>query len=71
MTEMQEMLRKLRKKRGLTQEQFADIIHITQEAYSNYERGTRTPDIITLIKIADYYEISLDLLTGRYKRNSE
>ena len=69
MTEMQEMLRKLRKKRGLTQEQFADIIHITQEAYSNYERGTRTPDIITLIKIADYYEISLDLLTGRYKRS--
>ncbi len=71
MTEMQEMLRKLRKKRGLTQEQFADIIHITQEAYSNYERGTRTPDIITLIKIADYYEISLDLLTGRYKRTGE
>lgn len=71
MTEMQEMLKKLRKKRGLTQEQFANIIHITQEAYSNYERGTRTPDIITLIKIADYYEISLDLLTGRYKRNSE
>lgn len=69
--ELNDILRNLRTKKKITQQEMAEQLNITQATYNRYEKGTREPDIKTLIKIADYYEISLDLLTGRYKRNSE
>ena len=71
MTEFHEVLRNLRKERKVTQQEMADALNITQPTYNKYEKGTREPDMKTLIRIADYYGISLDLLTGRYKRNNE
>ena len=60
-----ERLRKCRKERGLTQGQVAIYCDITEKAYQNYELMTREPKLEILIKIADFFEVSLDYLTGR------
>lgn len=70
MKKLHNVLKELRKENGLKQKEIAEKIQITERTYSNYETGKREPDIETLIKIADYYKISLDLLTGRYSINT-
>lgn len=60
------MLRKLRKEHKLTQAEIAKRLNIAQKTYSNYEIGTREPDLNTLIEIANIYKIGLDFLVGRY-----
>lgn len=69
MTTLQNELKHYREKNNYSQEQIAQKINITQQAYSNYEKGKRLPSIEILIKLADIYEISLDILTGRYTTN--
>lgn len=71
MKKLHNVLKELRKENGLKQKEIAEKIQITERTYSNYETGKREPDIETLIKIADYYKISLDLLTGRYSINTD
>lgn len=58
-------LRCLREIRGLTQKEAAKRMGISRTTYSNYESGNREPDIDTLVKIADFYEVSIDFLVGR------
>ncbi len=58
-------LKELREQRELTQKDLARYISKTTQAYSYYERGEREPDIETLIKLADYFSITLDDLVGR------
>ena len=70
MAKLQNELKHYREKNNYSQEQIAQKINITQQAYSNYEKGKRLPNIEILIKLADIYEISLDLLTGRYTTNT-
>ncbi len=53
-------LRYLRKKYGLTQSQMGEILNISRQAYSNYETSSRTPDLNTLLFLADFYKVSLD-----------
>lgn len=55
----------LRKENKLTQEDIGKILNITSTGYANYENGKREPTIETLIKLADYYNVSLDYLVGR------
>lgn len=55
-------LKKLREKKGISQSVIAKRIGITQQAYANYENGHREPDNSTLIKIAEYYHVSVDYL---------
>ncbi|MDE5763522.1 MAG: helix-turn-helix domain-containing protein [Ruminococcus sp.] len=64
---IQDVLRELRKNKNITQTQLANELHISQRAYSHYENGTREPNIELLIDIANYYQISIDYLVGRYK----
>jgi len=45
---------------NLTQDDMVNILNISRQAYSNYETLNRTPDIDTLILLADYYKISLN-----------
>lgn len=52
----------------LTQEDFAKRIGISRAALSHYEKDRRDPDFETLIKIADFFDISLDFLLGREER---
>ncbi|MEF3086450.1 helix-turn-helix domain-containing protein [Bacillus altitudinis] len=53
---------KLRKSKKLTQEQMSEKIGIHRATYANYERGYRQPDYDTLIKIADFFEVTTDYL---------
>ncbi len=58
-------LRECRKERNLKQWQIAVYCDITEKAYQNYELMTREPKLEILVRIADFYEVSLDYLTGR------
>lgn len=60
-----ERLTELRRERKLTQIQVATFCDITEKTYQNYELMTRMPRIEILIRLADYYDVSLDYLTGR------
>lgn len=63
-----ETLKQLRKKRGLTQQQLADIMHTTNRSVSRWENGNNLPDISVLMELADYYEVELrDILAGNVK----
>ena len=61
-------LKKLRSQKGVSQQVVADYLEITRQAYSNYENGNRDPDNETLLKLAEYFEVSVDyLLRGEEK----
>ena len=55
-------IRELRKKRGLTQSEFASIISVSFQAVSNWERGIAPPDIENLMIIASYFGVLVDSL---------
>ncbi|CAM1354553.1 XRE family transcriptional regulator [Tenacibaculum halocynthiae] len=55
-------IRHLRHLRELTQEQFADEIHITRSRVSSYEEGRSEPPIETLIVISNYFKLPIDIL---------
>ena len=58
-------LRKLREAKCLTQPELAEQFGSTQSAISNYESGTREPDISLLMKFADFFDVTIDYLVGR------
>jgi transcriptional regulator with XRE-family HTH domain len=58
-------IKSLRIERGLNQQTVADYLGITQQAYANYERGSRQPDPDTLMRLADFFGVSVDELLGR------
>lgn len=62
-------LKELRKQKGLTQEEFGNIIHVNKMTYNGYENENREPSIEILCKIADYYNVSLDYLVEREYTN--
>ena len=49
----------------MSQRELSEILHISQRSYSHYETGSRNIPIEMLIRLANYYEISLDYLVGR------
>lgn len=62
-------IKKLRENAKLTQEEAAKIANCSQSNYSKYELQKTEPSINTLIKLADYYNVSLDHLCGRVWAN--
>lgn len=58
-------LKELRKAKGMTQNEVAKVIGYSSLSYARYEKGEREPDINTLCKLADYFEVSVDYLIGR------
>ena len=64
-----ENLVKLRKTIHKTQKELALDIGINEKAYWAYENGRNEPNIDTLIKIANYFNVSLDYLCGRQNKN--
>ncbi len=58
-------LKNLRKELGLTQKEIADILHISQQTYRDYENCKTEPTGETLIAIANYFEVTVDELLGR------
>ncbi len=59
-----EKLKKARMDKGITQTELANLLEITQQGYANYENGRREPDIKTLIRLANFFDVSLDYLIG-------
>ena len=57
-----QMIVKLRKEQGLTQETFAKKFNVTRQTVSNWENEKSYPDLHTLVKISDEFNLSLDIL---------
>lgn len=62
-----ENLKRLRKEKGLTQEQLADRLSVSFQAVSKWECGDGYPDIVMLPSIAQIFGVSLDELVGMQK----
>lgn len=58
-------LKELRKQKGISQLKLAMDLSTNQNTISRYETGEREADYETLIKIADYFNVSIDYLLGR------
>lgn len=58
-------IKDMREDRDLTQKQIAEYLMCDQSLYSKYEREEREIPLRLLIKLADYYNVSLDYLVGR------
>jgi len=57
-------LRTLRHEANISQKQLADRIGVSQQSINKYENHNIEPDIATLIRIANYFQISVDYLIG-------
>lgn len=55
---------KLRKAKGLTQAKFADMIHVTQGAVSQWETGRTSPDVQQMFILADFFGVTVDALSS-------
>ena len=55
-------LKELREENGISQKNIAEILHIKQNTYSQYETGTRQIPIDLLIILAKYYNVSVDYI---------
>ncbi|MCH3989669.1 MAG: DUF3955 domain-containing protein [Lactobacillus sp.] len=60
--EFSDQIKNLRKQTGLTQDQFAEKLHVTRQAISNWENNRNLPDLEMLIQISRTFDISLDKL---------
>ena len=58
-------IRDLREDRDLNQETLAEMLGVRQTTYSKYELGKINVPVEMLIKIADFYDVTLDYLVGR------
>ena len=60
-----ERLRELRKDEGLSQTKLAEKLGVTQRKISYWERGDVDPDMYSVSKISDFFEVSVDYLIGK------
>ena len=58
-------LKELRKNENITQKDFAKLLNIPITSYIRYETEEKTPNLDTLIKLANHFNVSLDYLVGR------
>lgn len=61
---LSENLKNLRKTKGITQEELAIRLNVVRQTISKWEKGLSVPDADTLIKLADYFEVSVSELLG-------
>lgn len=61
-------LKEQRKEKGITQEELAEILNVSNRTISRWENGKNMPDFDVLIEIADYYEVEIrEILDGERK----
>ena len=58
-------LRQIRMQRNKTQQETAEMLEMKLRGYQAYEGGEREPSIQKLIKLADFFDVSMDYLVGR------
>ncbi|MCH4193564.1 MAG: helix-turn-helix domain-containing protein [Butyrivibrio sp.] len=59
-----ENIRKYRKDMGLTQEQLSERLSVSTATVSKWENGVASPDIVMLARLADFFDVSVDVLIG-------
>jgi transcriptional regulator with XRE-family HTH domain len=64
-------IKSLRIREGLTQEELAKKLKISRSAVGMYENGKRLPDVETLEKIADYFNVDMNYITGVVKEDTK
>ena len=64
-----DVLKRLRKERGLTQQELAKRLKISGSAVAMYESGKRRPDHDLMVEIADFFEVDLNFLYERKSRS--
>ncbi|MBQ9728530.1 MAG: helix-turn-helix transcriptional regulator [Clostridia bacterium] len=69
-TKIKENIKFYRNQLGLTQEQLAAYLHGKKSLISNYENGYSTPDIYTLCKLAEIFDVTLDELV-EYEKDGD
>ena len=63
-------VRDLREDHDQTQREIAEILNMQLTVYQRYERGERELPLWAAIRLADYYQVSLDYLVGRTNKKS-
>jgi len=58
-------IKEFRVKKGLTQKQLADYLYVTPQALSRWENDDNEPNLSTLVKLADLFEVTVDCLLER------
>lgn len=61
---MVQNLKALRIRKGISQQQLADVIGVSQQSINKYENHMIEPDISTLMALADFFNTSVDYLIG-------
>lgn len=69
MIKIKNIIKQLRKENKKTQEELAKAIDVSRSTIAGYETDKRKPDIDTLIKIANYFNVSVDFLLGLTSRS--
>lgn len=62
--EIQQRLKDIREDRELSQQEVADYLKIDRKTYCRYEKGHHEIKVDVLVKLAQYYNLSLDYITG-------
>ena len=62
--ETKDVILELRTKKGLSQDELADIIHVTRQAVSRWENGDTIPNTETLKLLSNYFDVSINTLLG-------
>ena len=60
-----ERIIELKKEKQLLQKDIAESVGITVRNYQRYEKGEQQPTLPILVRLADYFDCSIDYLTGR------
>ena len=68
---MGKFIAELRKSKNLTQQELADLIPVTREAVSKWERGKRCPDPQVLVKLSEIFEVTINELLYGEEKNKE
>lgn len=63
-------LRLIRKEKGLSMRELGKIIGVSESTISQYETGKREPDFETLLKLGEYFNVSMDYLLDRVEKSS-
>ena len=66
-----ECLQELREDRNISRKDLAAFLNISVSTLGMYEQRRREPNVDMLIKLADYFNVSLDFLVGRTSNNEE
>lgn len=66
-----ERIRAIREDNSLTQQKIADLLHIGQRTYADYESGKTRIPVDSLLILARFYDVSMDYITGASNLKSE